>query len=187
MQTSRNASLWGRLPAPHRRWIILKALLVTVILNLVINAGIAWLGVRGQETVPMWGLPLVETSIFWNVVGTLFLLPLITSVLVTVSIRRDVKMGALTSVSYLRSDFPWLRRGHPTGLRRGANFGAIAVAAVAPILIVALVVSGSPELTRGQFIVYQTAFAIALGVFVTPVIALFAMAEPGDGRQEGPR
>jgi hypothetical protein len=173
--------VWARLPAPHRRWIILKALLVTAVLNVLINAAIAWLSIRGQETVPMWGLPLVETSIFWNVVGTLFLLPLITSVLVTISIRRDVKLGALTSVSYLRSDFPRLGRSHPTGPRRGVDFGAISVAAVAPILILVLVVAGSPELTRGQFIVYQTAFAVALGWFVTPVIALFAMAEPDDG------
>lgn len=176
-------SVWSQLPASHRRWIILRALLATAASNVVINAVIAWLSVRGQVTVPLWGVPLVETSIFWNVVGTLFLLPLITCLLVTNVLWRDVRLGSLTSVSHLRSAYHWLAVLPPDRLRRGVAFGAIAVATLAPILTVAPVVLGFPELTRGQFVVCQAAFAVAIGAVVTPVIALYAMADPADCRE----
>lgn len=174
----RTPLVWNRLPATHRRWIILRALLVTAVSNGLINVVIAWLSVRGQETVPLWGVPLVETSTFGNVVGTLFLLPLITCLLITGVLWREVKLGSLPSVSHLRSAYPWLAALPPDRLPRGVAFGAVAVATLAPILTLALIVSGFPELTRGQFVVCQTAFAVAIGAIVTPVIALYAMADP---------
>jgi hypothetical protein len=170
--------VWRQLPASHRRWIVVNALLATAAINVIVNAVIAWLSVRGQETVELWGAPLVETSAFWNVVGTLFLLPLITCVLTTTVVRRDVRQGSLSSLSQLRSVRPWLAALPPARLRRGVVIGALAVAALAPPLILALVASGFSELTREQFVVCQTAFAVVLGAAVTPVIALYAMADP---------
>ncbi len=43
---------------PHRRWILGNAVLGAAVVNLVVNAGIAWLSVRGRRTVPLWSLPL---------------------------------------------------------------------------------------------------------------------------------
>lgn len=177
----RIASLWRQLPASHRRWIVLKALLATAAINVVINAAIAWLSVRSQQAVPLWGVPLAETSTFWNVVGTLFLLPLITCVLTTAAVRRDVRLGSLASLSRLRATYGWLAALPSALLRRGVVFGAATVAALAPPLVLALVASDFPELTRGEFIACQTTFAVALGALVTPVIALYAMADPPDG------
>lgn len=175
------AHVWGQLPAPHRRWVVVKALLATAAINVGVNATIAWLSVRGQEVVPLWGVPLAETSIFWNVVGTLFLLPLITCVLTTTAVRRDVRLGSLTSLDRLRSEHRWLTALPSARLPRGVVFGAVAVVALAPPLTLALVVSGFAELTRGQFVAWQTTFAVALGAALTPVIALYAMADPPDG------
>jgi hypothetical protein len=183
----RIASVWSQLQKSHRRWIVINALIATAAINVVVNAAIAWLSVQGQETVPLWGMPLVETSTFWNVVGTLFLLPLITCLLITTTVRRDVRLGSLASLSHLRFTYGWLAALPPARLRRGAAFGAIAVASLAPPLILALVVSGSLELTRGQFIAYQVIFATALGVVVTPIIALYAMADPADEPRVDPR
>jgi hypothetical protein len=182
----RIASVWSQLQKSHRRWIIINALIATAAINVVVNAAIAWLSIRGQETVPLWGIPLVETSTVWNVVGTLFLLPLITCLLVTTTVRRDVRLGSLTSLSRLRPAYGWLAALPPTRLRRGVAFGAIAVASLAPPLVLALVVSGFPELTRGQFVAYQALFATALGVVVTPTIALYAMADPADEHRVDP-
>jgi hypothetical protein len=172
--------MWGQLPAPHRRWVVGKALLATAAINVGVNATIAWLSVRGQETVQLWGVPLMETSIFWNVVGTLFLLPAITCVLTTTAVRRDVRLGSLASLDWLRSAHRWLGALPAARLSRGIVFGAVAVVALAPPLTLVLAASGSPELTRGEFVAWQTAFAVALGAVVTPVIALYAMADPPD-------
>jgi hypothetical protein len=170
--------VWRELPAPHRRWIVTRAFLATAAINAFVNVAIAWLSVRGQGAVPFWGVPIAETSVFWNVIGTLFLLPLITCLLTTAAVRRDVRLGSLDSLSRLRSAHPWLGALPASGLRRGAAFGGLGVGVLGPPLILALLVSSFPELTRGQFIACQAAFAVCLGALVTPLIALYAMADP---------
>ncbi len=162
----------------NRRWLVLNAFLATIAINVIVNAAISWLGVRGQSTVTMWGVPLVETSISWNVVGTLFLLPLITCVLTTTAVRRDLRRGTLTSLDWLRTTCRWLRALPLPRGRRGLVLGALVTVLLAPPVILILVLSGFPDLTRDQFVACQTAFAVALGILVTPPIALVAMADP---------
>jgi hypothetical protein len=172
------AAVWGRLPPPNRRWLLVNALLVTAAINVIVNATIAWVGVRGQEKVSMWGVPLAETSVFWNVVGTLFLLPLITCVLTTTAIRRDVRRGTLVPLAWLLSVLPRLAALPRSRWGRGAAIGVLVTALLAPPLVFALVVSGSPNLSCRQFVACQTAFAVILGLLVAPPIALVAMGDP---------
>jgi len=171
------ASAWRRLPAANRSWLLVNALVATAAINAIVNAALAWIAVAGQDTVPLWGAPLVETSVFWNVVGTLFLLPSITCVLTTTAIRRDVRRGSLASLDRLH---------RPAALpvarwRRGVVLGAFVTAVLGPPLIFALAVSGFPDLGTAQFVACQTAFAVTLGAIVTPPIALLAMADPHPG------
>lgn len=174
----RVASVWGELPPANRHWLLTRALAATAAINVVVNAAIAWLSVAGQGSVPMWGAPLVETSIFWDVVGTLFLLPLITCVLTTTAIRADIRSGSLPPLTELRSAHRWLASLPLPRWRRGAVVGALAVIALAPPLVLVLVASGLSDLDEGQFVLCQTGFAVLLGVMVTPPIALCAMADP---------
>lgn len=170
------------MPTPHQRWLIHRALLTAGAFNLVVTAGIAWLSVSSQRAVPLWGIPLMETTTFWNVVGTLFLLPLITCMLTAIAIRRDVRLGSLTSVSHLRSPYRWLGVLPPARFKRGATLGAVVAALLAPPMIFILIASDFPELTPEQFVVFQTAFAVALGALITPVVALYEMADPANAR-----
>jgi hypothetical protein len=171
-------SLWQELPAANQRWLITRALVATVAINTVVNAAIAWLSVAGQDSIPMWGAPLVETSIFWNVIGTLFLLPLITCVLTTTAIRADIRSGSLSPLSELRATHGWLAALPLPRWRRGAAIGVLAVITLAPPLLLVLVGAGPDDLDQGQFVLYQTIFAVLLGILVTPPIALCAMADP---------
>jgi hypothetical protein len=171
------ASAWRKLPTPNRRWLVVNALFATALINVIVNAAIAWLGTRGQDTISMWGVPLAETSLVWNVIGTLFLLPLITCVLTTTAIRRDVRRNALVPLDWSlfarrRSALPFPR------WRRGVVLGALATVFLAPPIVLVLVALGSPELSMGQFLISQTVFAVVLGILVTPPIALCAMADP---------
>jgi hypothetical protein len=170
--------IWRELPAENRHWLLTRALAATAAINVAVNAAIAWLSVADQGSVPMWGMPLVETSIFWNVIGTLFLLPSITCVLTTTAIRRDIRLGALPPLSSLRSTHRWLAALPLPRWRRGALVGAMTVALLAPPLILVLLAAGVSDLGEGQFVLCQTAFAVLLGIVVTPPIALSAMADP---------
>jgi hypothetical protein len=41
---------WPDLPIGPRRWILYNAILVTALMNLVLNAGITWLMVQGERS-----------------------------------------------------------------------------------------------------------------------------------------
>jgi aminoglycoside phosphotransferase (APT) family kinase protein len=157
------------LDAGQRRWIWLNALLVTALLNLVINAGIAWAS-AGKEAIPLWSAPLVGgPSTITDTVATLFLLPLITCVLVTTAIRRDLAAARLSP----RVDLIYLLPRNR--LLRGAALGAATVGALAPGAVALLLLADFGDLDPGAFVAYKACFAVALGAIVTPFIALAAM------------
>jgi hypothetical protein len=151
---------------------------VTAGINVVVNAAIDLVSVAGRESVPMWGPPLVEPSIFWTVIGTLFLLPLFTCVLTTTAIRKDVRRGSLPPLDRLDPAHRWLAELPPGRWRRGAEIGGLAVLVLAPPTLLVLAIAGFPDLDSDRYVAYQVAFAVALGMIVTPVIALAAMADP---------
>jgi len=165
------------LPAANRRWIVVNALLVTAIVNLVVNGGVAWLSIRGQDEVPLWARPFSETSTLGDTLGTLFVLPLITTLLCTTAVwhaRRQAELSLLPRVPpYER----WLERMPSSRLVRGLSFGALAFAFYAPAVALALVVIDPGPLSQAQFVAFKTAFAVALGAIVTPQIALCAMTD----------
>ena len=165
--------MWRWLPAPNRRWIVVNALVFTALINTVLNAAIAWLGVRGEGRVPLWSIH--QTSTVTDTLGTLFLLPLITCVLCTGAVWRDLRTGGLDRVRGLRRRQPILARLPTPRIRRSVAFGALCLAGLAAPATLLLVALG--DLTEGEFIAFKTSFAVALGALVTPLIALRAMAD----------
>jgi len=166
------------LPASHRRWILLNAIAITAVFNLVINAGIAWLSSAGTTRVPLWWMPVIGgPSTITDTVGTLFLLPLITNLLVTTAVRRDRRHERLTPLSHAESIYPILRLLPRGRTRRGFGLGAFCVAALAPAAVAILIATDFGDLSVANFVLYKAILGVALGAFVTPVIALRAMAD----------
>lgn len=168
------------LPAANRRWLVVNGLFVTALINVVVNVAIDLLSLGDRDSVPMWGAPLVGPSVLWTVIGTLFLLPLITCALATGAVRRDLRRGSLERLEP-DATHRWIS-GLPAGRwRRGAEIGAFAVVVLAPPTLLVLAILGFPDLDRTQYVVWQTVFAVLLGAAATPVIALAAMADPPPG------
>ncbi|MGH2981619.1 MAG: hypothetical protein ACRDKV_06220 [Solirubrobacterales bacterium] len=170
-------ALWRSLPAAHRRWIVLNALVATALINLVVNALVAWFSVRSQSDVPFWARPLSETSLLGDTLGTIFLLPLITCLLATTAVRRELRNGSLAP---LVADHPHVRRlaGMPNSrVQRGLAFAAVAFAVLALPVALALAAIDLGTLTKGEFVIFKAAFAILLGALITPLIALAAMTD----------
>ncbi len=172
-------ALWRGLPREHRRWIVLNALLVTAAINVVVNALIAWVTIRGESNVPLWSVPLVEKpSTITDTVGTFFVLPLITCLLATTAVWRERRIGRLPSLGgglplhILLSNVPRTR------FWRGVRLGAVVTIALTPISVLILAAIDFGGITQGQFVLYKAALGVALGAVVTPLIALWAMADP---------
>jgi hypothetical protein len=169
---------WADLPSSHRRWIVYNAILITGVINLVLNAGITWLMVRAQHRIPLWTLPLRgRANIVTDTVGTFFTLPLITCVLVTTTVRHEVQVGRLPALSRTPQPRSLLAR-LPTGrLRRGAALGGLCAMVMSPPTVLVLVGVASGGLSTTSFVLYKAVFGLVLGAIVTPVIALCAMAD----------
>lgn len=179
---------WPDLPIDHRRWIIHHALLVTALMNLVLNAGITWLMVRGQSRVPLWTLPLPgKTNIITDTVGTFFVLPLITCLLVTTAIWHEVRVGRLPPLSGAPTPQSLLAR-LPTGrLRRGAALGGLCALVLSPLSALVLAGVDPGGLSTPGFVLYKAVLGVVLGAIVTPVIALCAMADTASSFNEAAR
>jgi hypothetical protein len=182
-QTMRLDPLPRDLPASHRRWILLNAIAITAVVNVVINSAIAWLSAAGTTRVPLWATPIIGgPSTITDTVGTLFLLPLITNLLVTTAVRRDQRDGRLTPLDNAQSAWSVFRALPRGRVRRGAALGACCVAALAPAAVAILIATDSGGLSVADFVLYKAILGVALGALVTPVIALRAMADdPGRG------
>ncbi len=169
---------WRALLPGQRRWLFLNALLVTAVINLVINAVLARVSAGSETSIPLWALPrLGHPSVGIDTLGTFFFLPLATCLGCTRAVRLARRRGQLAPVA--RADLgAWCDRLPEGRVGRGVVLGAMCFAILTPVAIVAFAVDGVGDLSRTSFVVYKAILGVVLGAIVTPVIALVAMAEP---------
>jgi hypothetical protein len=172
MAAKQSHELWRR----NRRWIVVNAVGLTAVLNLLVNGGIAWLSTIGVTRVALWTTPILGgPSTITDTIGTLLLLPLITNLLTTTAVRREVRAGRLTPLR----DPPCggaiqrLPHGRPA---RGLVLAACTTILLGPPAVLTLIVTGFGDVSRLPFVLYKASLGVALGVLVTPVIAVSALA-----------
>jgi hypothetical protein len=165
---------WRSLPAPHRRWVVVNALVVSAVVNLVLNGLIAWLSVRSQHVVPVWGMPAPgKANVLTDTVGTFFLLPLFTCAMCTTAVWAELRSGGLPRLETLAVP----RRLAHGRLRRGAVLGAATAAVLSPVAIAIFAATRLGSVTTTQFVLYKMVLGVGLGAVVTPMVALLAMAD----------
>jgi hypothetical protein len=155
----------------HRHYLVVEQGVGAAVVNFVLNAVIALLLFRHQAIIPLWG----QQSIAGDTVGTTFLLPLITCLIVTPLARHQIRAGRLPALEWTRASHPqlgWLPRGT---FARALVFGLVTAVAVAPPAIGVLNVLSVNRMSFWPFILFKATFAAVLGAAVTPVIALWAI------------
>jgi hypothetical protein len=166
-----------RLSREHRRFLLLDQSVGPMVINFLLNGAIAWVVFRSAQSVPLWG----QTSIAADTLATAFILPVMTSLIVSRLVRWQVRSGQLSPLPASQAlSSMWGRR---SSLHRGAVLGAVAVVLAAAPVVVLFAAIGPAELERWRFIWFKAGFAAALGALVTPLIAWWALAHASD---EGP-
>ena len=140
--------------------------------------GLAAAGARGHH-IAWWTSNPFKTNLLYNTLGTLFFLPLLTTVGVQPGVAKELQSGALAPIQSPFAARLWSWICVPSTWRRGLRFGVVTFAALAPFDIAVVVLFGRDGLAASHFVMLQVAFAVILGAIVTPLIALAAMCSGG--------
>jgi hypothetical protein len=162
----------------QRSWMLTNAIAVTAAVNVVLNAMPAWAAVQGLDRVPLWSVPLAGgTGVYTDTLGTLLILPFVTTLLVTTAVWRARGRGVLPPLQrlpYRLRALTLLPRARPA---RAAVLSGATVGCLAGPAAVALAALAPDGLASDAFVGYKTALGVVLGLIVTPLIALLAMAD----------
>jgi hypothetical protein len=161
----------------RRRYLLLEQGVGAAGFNFVLNGIIAWLLFRTQDEVPLWG----QQSIAGDTIVTSLLLPLITCLVVTPMARRHVRAGRIAPLGWTRASHPalgWLPRGTAA---RAFVLGAVCMVTLSPLTLTVLALLHVANLGMWKFVLFKASFAAAEALLVTPLVALWAIAEaPGE-------
>ena len=169
---------WRVVPTAHRRWIVINAVIISALSNLVINSAIAWISSVGKPHISLWSTPLLGgPNLVTDTLGTFFLLPFTTCLVVTLAVRQSRSRGLLHDLESHERGPSWLTGLPTTVLRRGVRLGWVTLLACAPVSILILAIGFDGGITRADFVAYKAVLGLVLGLAVTPVIALAAMGD----------
>ena len=162
------------LTSEQRTYALASFVVIPAVANTVINGVIGWATFRGVDAIPLWSTgPAVGSDL----VGTCLFLPLFTCLIVTPLTRRHVRNGMVAPL--LGLDLPsWLRWGPRGAFARGVLLGVACLAIVGGATAVALSALGVGPLTLTPLLLLKVVFSVLLGLLVTPVIGLRALADP---------
>ena len=160
--------------SPQRRYLLIEHGVGSAVFNFLLNGAIAWLLFRHLADVPLWG----QQSIAGDTIGTTILLPLLTCLIVSRIARGHLRAGRVTPLDWSRRSHPLLRALPASTFLRGLALAVMTTAMVAPVTLWALGALGVMQLGFWSFVFFKASFAAVLAAVVTPLVALWAIAEP---------
>jgi len=181
-------SHWRMVPAAHRRWILINAVVISAVSNLLINSAIAWITSYGEHHIPLWSIPLLGgPNLITDTIGTLYLLPFTTCVVVSCAVRKSQGRGQLTNLETHQKGPGWLSNLPASIPRRASRLSGLVLLFSAPVAIAILLTGFGGGISRYDFVVFKALLGLVLGLAVTTFIALAAMgdeyADADDGTQ----
>jgi hypothetical protein len=160
----------------HRRYLIVEQGVGAAIFNFLLNGLIAWGYFRHLNVVPLWG----AASIAGDTMITGILLPLLTSVISTVLVQREVRGGRVRPLADAHPAVAWMPR---SAFVRGLVLAAAVSLTLVPATLALLDAGGVSGMPFWWFILFKAGWAALAAVLVSPVVALWAI---GDTRVRTP-
>ena len=161
----------------HQRFLIIEQGAVPTLFNFALNGVIAWALFRSAEEVPLWG----ESSLGVDLLATAFLLPFLTSLIVSAIVARHVRDGKVPPLP--REQLPNTRWFERSSLQRGLALGAAGVVFGAVPLVWVLTLAEARPLGVTAFVTFKAAWAAMLALLVTPLIGWWALANASRTRE----
>lgn len=164
-------------PAATLRYVLVGYVLIPLVINVGINAFLGWLLFLDRDSIPVWGIP---SSVCMEIIGTGFLLPLITAAISSRVLMRHLRFGMVEPLpakeagSGVASRITvWVGR-----VLQGESFGGclqfsfvVLPFLAGPALLVLFVFAGD-SMDRVALIGVKLVYAGLCGLVVTPLIAI---------------
>jgi hypothetical protein len=166
----------------QRTFIVNEQTIAPAVFNLLLNAGLGWLVFRKLERVPLWGDP----SLGGDIVGTMFLLPLLTCLIVTPLVKRAARTGKVAWLSFAPAEHPILRLFPRSIWLRSLLLGFASLLLCGVPLIGLLSLLGVESWSVGVTVIAKGLYAALDAALVTPYVAMYALAsgeEPATATQ----
>ena len=168
--------VWRETVSEHRRWLFLNTIVIAAVVNGALSALIAWISAANEDEIPLMAAPLIEgPSLITDTVGTFFILPFLTTLVITTVVWHELREGRLAPLSKRTSGI--LANLPRTRVRRGAYFGLITMLVLSAPAVIVLVIRDPGDVSVGDFVHYKAILGVVLGALVTPPIALAAMTD----------
>jgi len=154
----------------HRSFLIIEQSVFAGIINVVINATIAWLLMRSLTEIPLWG----EMSMGGDLLATGFLLPFFTCLIVSRVTRAQVKSGKLPALE--PGQIRPLGFHRRSSLFRGILIGVIGVIFASAPMVALLDLAQAAPVPLMSFIAFKAIWAGLFAMVVSPIIAWWALS-----------
>ncbi|WDQ17394.1 hypothetical protein [Rhodopirellula sp. P2] len=164
-------------PAATVRYVLVGYALIPLVINVGVNALLGWLLFSGQTSIPVWG---ASQSVLMEIIGTGFLLPLITAMISSRVLLRHLHSGMvkpLPALAVATGAFSRLVRWVGRTLRAGSLNGCLLFSlAVFPLLtipaVLALFALDGDSMALPTLVAMKSIYAGLCGLVVTPLIAI---------------
>lgn len=162
-----------KLTPQQRTFLINEQIIGPAIINFGFNALDAWIAFRNFKPIPMWALPGVMTDL----IGVLFGLPLILSLITTPVVRRFIRKGKVQPLPEGPEAYPILRLLPATNFRRSLALGIVSFFACAPFVLLGLWLVDSDRMSLTNYVLLKGTVTAVLAAILAPIVALYVMAE----------
>ncbi|MBX7114415.1 MAG: hypothetical protein K1X64_08805 [Myxococcaceae bacterium] len=152
---------------------LLYQALGSVVVNGALTAASLW-PKRATLYVPFFG----SSGIAADTLLTTFLISSLTVVFGTLFIRRDDKAGRFDALAWTPRNHPLLNLFPYAVLGRAVMFGTLFTLAFAPATLGVFELAQVDGLVFRDFAVFKLLYAVAVGMVVTPVNALWVLTRP---------
>lgn len=152
-------------PAETRQMLRTEAA-ISIVPNALVSALFVWLLFRDADRIGLWGMQ----GIAFDLVPTTFMLTLMTTIGLTIVVRRRVRAGAARPAAGTTQ----LPR-HP--VLRGIVLGFAMLLLFVPASVLVLHLFGAGGWSFGEMLVFKIAYGVAVGVVATPIVVLAALRD----------
>ncbi len=160
-----------KLSKSHKLYLIKEQLLVPAILNLLINGLVAWLVFRNSEAINIWASSSIGSDLLLTGALLPFIMSLINSRLVAGKVHKD-KIAPFPKEDINANG--WHNRSI---LLRSLLLGALGLLFfVLPTLFIVMQVWAEP-ISLWDFVIFKALWAAILAAIVSPMIAIWAIAD----------